>query len=77
MAGEFLDLSSEPESTSSSNGNQKRRFVGIQFACCSIYSRIYINKEQTAYIGNCPKCMKRVEMRVGPGGTDKRFFTAY
>ena len=77
MAGEFLDLSSEPEPTGSSNGTQKRRFVGIQFACCRIYSRIYINKAGTAYIGNCPKCMKRVEMKVGPGGTDKRFFTAY
>ncbi len=77
MAGDFLDLSSDPEPNSSSNATQKRRFVGIQFACCSIYSRIYINKEQTAYIGHCPKCMKRVEMRVGPGGTDKRFFTAY
>lgn len=77
MAGEFLDLSSDPDPQGSASRAQKRRFVGIQFACCSVYSRIYVNKDETAYIGNCPKCMKRVEMKIGPGGTDKRFFTAY
>ncbi len=78
MAGEFLDLSSDPEPTGQArNGSQVRRFVGIQFACCSIYARIYVNKEETAYVGNCPKCLKRVEMKIGPGGTESRFFTAY
>ena len=78
MAGEFLDLSSDPDTTNSSrNTEQNRRFVGVQFACCSVYARVYINKEQTAYVGHCPKCVKRVELKIGPGGTDKRFFTAY
>ena len=75
MAGEFLDLSSEPEPTT--NAPQSRRFLGVQFACCGVYSRIYVNKDGTAYSGNCPKCMKRIEMKIGPGGTDSRFFTAY
>ena len=78
MAGEFLDLSSDPEPKPASSGpTQARRFLGIQFACCSVYSRVYVNAEGTAYVGNCPKCIKRVELKIGPGGTDSRFFTAY
>lgn len=78
MAGEFLDLSSDPEPTTVSGGPvQSRRFLGIQFACCSVYSRVYVNKEGTAYVGNCPRCTKRVELKIGPGGSDSRFFTAY
>ncbi len=78
MAGESLDLSSDPEPANTAGGRpQSRRFLGIQFACCSVYARVYVNKEGTAYIGNCPKCMKRVELKIGPGGTDSRFFTAY
>jgi hypothetical protein len=78
MAGEFLDLSSEPELVSSAgDGTPGRRFLGIQFACCGIYARIYVNKEKTAYVGNCPRCAKRVVLKIGPGGTDSRFFTVY
>ncbi|MCC7475892.1 MAG: hypothetical protein IT425_10880 [Pirellulales bacterium] len=77
MPGEHLDLSSE--SSPGSRGNAKaesRRFVGVHFACCDVYSRVYVNREQTAYEGNCPKCGKRVVLKIGPGGTDSRFFTA-
>ena len=78
MAGESLDLSSDPDPTPASGGpEQVRRFLGIQFTCCSMYARIYVNKEGTAYVGNCPKCAKRVELKIGPGGTDSRFFTVY
>lgn len=78
MAGEFLDLSSDPEPTNASAGPTKaRRFLGIQFACCSVYARVYVNPEGTAYVGNCPKCTKPVELKIGPGGTDSRFFTVY
>ncbi len=77
MAGEFLDLSSDPEPATASGNTQSRRFLGIQFACCHVYSRVYVNKEGTAYVGNCPRCTKRVELKIGPGGSDSRFFTAY
>jgi hypothetical protein len=37
---------------------------------------VYVNRDETAYDGNCPRCAKRVRLRIGPGGTNARFFTA-
>ena len=78
MTGENLDLSSDasqaPEQLS---GRPGRKFVGIHFACCDVYSRIYLSSDRAAYQGNCPRCARKVLIRVGPGGTDSRFFTAY
>jgi hypothetical protein len=76
MAGEYLDLTSDPRSTPGKAGNANRRFVGVHFTCCDVYTRVYVNREGTAYIGNCPKCCRQVRLRIGTGGTDKRFFTA-
>ena len=78
MAGENLDLSSDDgPSPDASEGRPGRRFVGIHFTCCEVYSRIYLSLDKSAYQGNCPRCAKPVRIRVGPGGTDSRFFTAY
>lgn len=51
-------------------------WVGIRFECCGVYSRVYRDRDGKAYEGRCPKCLKRVCLRVGPGGTRARFFTA-
>ena len=62
--------------TLKNNGQQSRPFLGVMFECCNVYSRIYKNKEGTAYVGHCPKCAKRLVVRIAPGGTDNRFFRA-
>lgn len=57
-------------------GPDRRPFLGMFFTCCRVYSRIYLNRKQTAFVGWCPKCAARVEVRVSPTGSDSRFFTA-
>ena len=78
MSGENLDLSSGGINARGTNSDRpnERKFVGVQFKCCDVYTRIYINRDETAYEGNCPKCAKRVRLAIGPGGTNSRFFTA-
>jgi len=79
MVGERLDLTDDPSGRRNSPGDRPpsgRRFVGIHFVCCDVYTRVYINREETAYEGCCPKCAKKVRLEIGPGGTDARFFTA-
>lgn len=77
MPRKNFDLTNDHKPANEGDGGKARRFVGIQFACCNVYTRIYVNREETAYVGYCPKCSKRVSMTIGPGGTDNRFFTAY
>ncbi len=58
------------------NEKLNNNFLGIMFECCNVYSRIYKNKEGTAYVGKCPKCMRTVRIPIGKGGTNTRFFRA-
>jgi hypothetical protein len=76
MSGERLDLVDNPFDRNRSTDAAARNFVGVHFACCDVYTRVYVNHDQSAYEGNCPKCAKRVRLQIGPGGTDARFFTA-
>jgi hypothetical protein len=76
MVGEHLDLTDgdgPPDQAGQSGG---RRFVGVHFVCCDVYARVYINRDGSAYEGNCPRCAKRVRLRIGPDGTNARFFKA-
>jgi hypothetical protein len=75
----MLDLSSPAPTPSGVVGDARgeaSKFLGVHFACCDVYSRVYRNRVGTAYVGHCPRCAKRIEFRVGPGGTSSRFFTA-
>jgi len=54
----------------------QRPFIGILFKCCHVYARIYLNYQGTAYVGHCPKCAARLELKVAPGGSKSRFWTA-
>ena len=90
MVGENLDISLGHQEESSSRSpkssaddgaaneaESRQRFIGVRFRCCGTYARAYLNKEGTTYQANCPKCSKPVRFKVGPGGTDSRFFEAY
>jgi hypothetical protein len=52
----------------------ERPFLGVVFKCCKVYSRIYLNKQRTAYVGWCPRCAKPIRITISPNGTDSRFF---
>ena len=54
--------------------NDKRKFLGIWFDCCHTYGRLYKNREGTAYVGRCPKCLRPVNVKIGGDGTSRRFF---
>ena len=75
MPGETFDTAREPQDSGNSDARSQRKFVGVKFECCATYARIYINHEETAYVGNCPRCAKQVRLKIGAGGTDARFFT--
>lgn len=63
---------SEEKDNKSSSSN----FLGIMFNCCNTYGRIYKNKDGTAYVGRCPRCMRSLRVKIGEGGTNQRFFNA-
>ena len=46
---------------------QKRKFLGVHYQCCNVYARAYVNKDGTKYEGTCPRCGRRVEMKIGGG----------
>jgi hypothetical protein len=74
MVGENLDINEAFDRPRKER--TERKFVGVHFACCDVYTRVYANRSETAYEGNCPRCARRVRLSIGPGGTDARFFTA-
>jgi hypothetical protein len=70
-----LDLSSAKAAESAAeSSNVKRPYISVRFACCGVYQRIYRSADGQRYEGHCPKCAKPVRFKVGPGGTDARFF---
>lgn len=56
------------------HGRSRRPWVGILFECCGVYARVCRQPEMDWYRGRCPRCLRTVTLRVGPGGTAARFF---
>jgi hypothetical protein len=58
------------------NAPQERQYLGVKFECCGSYTRAYKNKEGTAYLARCPRCMKKVTIGINAQeGVSARFFT--
>lgn len=54
-----------------------RSWLAVHWRCCHAYSRIYRNRDGTAYEGACPRCGRAARAGIGPDGTTARFFTAH
>ncbi|MBX3432715.1 MAG: hypothetical protein KF847_05310 [Pirellulales bacterium] len=79
LVGQHLDLASPvpvavPPAISPQQRTESERYLGVRFDCCGAYSRIYRTRAGDAFVGHCPKCARRVQFKIGPEGTDSRFF---
>lgn len=55
----------------------RRPYLCIMFECCRVYARVYRRPNDSVYRGRCPKCLRAIQLRVGPDGTAARFFRAH
>jgi len=77
-ASQNFDAKNDVLEPSAHSGNDvNKKFLGLKFTCCGVYSRVYVNRDGTAYEGRCPKCLKSVKLKIGEGGTDSRFFEVF
>lgn len=56
---------------------KKKKYLGIHFACCNVYTRIYVNNVGNAYKGRCPHCLRRLSVKIGKNGVKDRFLVAF
>lgn len=56
---------------------RQKKFLGVRFASCACYGRLYMNDEGLAYVGRCPKCYTPYVVRIAEGGTSSRMFIAH
>jgi len=64
-----------PPSVGPSGSAGPEGYLGVKFECCGAYTRAYRNREGTAYLARCPRCMQKVTIGIDPReGTNARFF---
>ena len=56
--------------------SQKRAYISIHWKCCKAFSRIYKNRDGSAYEGRCPRCAAHLRVPICKGGTTQRIFIA-
>ena len=77
---DIVDIEGLREAGKSDSGNQgepmgpRSKFLSVHFKCCNAYGRLYPDEARTRYHGRCPRCGAEVEAKIGPGGTNRRFF---
>ena len=54
----------------------QRPYLGVHYRCCNLYARAYLDATREAFVGTCPKCGRSIRMRVSPGGSSERFWSA-
>ncbi|MCD6162515.1 MAG: hypothetical protein J7K40_08905 [candidate division Zixibacteria bacterium] len=54
----------------------RRPYIGVVFKCCNVYSRIYLSKNKTSFVGWCPKCGGKMVVEISPHGSKSKFFVA-
>lgn len=73
---ESIDLSSDPRPRAGNDleeANLRRPFVGIHFACCNAYLRVYPEVSGKVKILNCPRCARPLKVEFSEGGQDSQF----
>jgi len=54
-----------------------RPSINMYWKCCNVYSRVYLNRAETYFAGNCPRCAAPVRVKAVRGsGSKSRFWTA-
>lgn len=65
------------EESDDNKQRQSRPYIGVQFQCCQVYTRIYRDPKVMYYEGRCPKCMKPIRVEVDPkNGVAGKFIKA-
>lgn len=72
----ILDIDGINDENARPSADGSRSWIGVRFECCGVYTRIYRNRQGTAYVGRCPRCLGEVRVKIGPGGTSNRIFRA-
>ena len=60
--------------TTDSDETKARQFLGVHFASCRVYGRLYRTRDGLAYEGRCPRCGRMIRVPIGSHGTSQRFF---